>query len=109
MVRIERLMKGCELHRLVRLRQRHILTKHNKVRLRYVTGCALSVLLASWTALNNTGVTFSAYSTVSSFEVANLDFADVATTAALEPAAGADVQAVSEEDLSIPQTLQSQI
>ncbi len=105
MVSIEKLKKECELHKLIKLRQRNILTKHNRVRLRYVTGCALSVLLASYTALNNSGVTFSAYSTVSSFDVAALD---IEQPVAIEPASGTEV-ASADTDWTITRTLQNEI
>ena len=35
------------LHRLIRLRQRYIMTRANKVRLRYVTACLVSCMLAT--------------------------------------------------------------
>lgn len=106
MVSFERLKRGCELHKLVKLRQRKILTRNNKVKLRYVTGCSLSMLLAAWVGLHNTGVVFSpqSISAVPSYDVASLD-------AGIEPAAGPTVQAAAKEDdgWAITQSLQNEI
>lgn len=101
MINMDRLKKGCELHKLLKLRQRHIFTKNNKLRLRYVTGSALSLALAITFAMQDTNGAFNGVAGAPSFEVAQLD-APVMT--AVEPAAGA-----ADESWTITQNLQNQI
>lgn len=85
MVHMEDLKRWCELHRFVRLRQRYILTRHNKVRVRYVLGYSCSLAMAFAMAWTNAGTTqgpriISAYEVALSGYLMNEEAARVAQT-----------------------------
>ena len=104
LIRMDRLTKGCELHKFLKLRQRHIFTKNNKLRLRYVTGSALSLALAVSFAIQDINGAFTGVAGAPSYEVAQLE-APLMT--GVEPAAG---EVVAEpEALTITENLQNQI
>jgi murein DD-endopeptidase MepM/ murein hydrolase activator NlpD len=98
MVSMEKLRMKCELHKLVRLRKRHILTRNNRVRLRYVAGCACALGLAVTFAFNHPA---SLQGSASSYQIAALDLGDNAA----QPSAGEN----NDTAWAITQNLQNQI
>jgi murein DD-endopeptidase MepM/ murein hydrolase activator NlpD len=79
MLRTQDLIKRIALHRFLRLRQRYVFTKGNKVRLRYVLSSGLVLMSAlGFAATQITPV-------LSSLEIASADSA-----AAIEPSSGKD-------------------
>ncbi len=72
------LLNKFEFHRYIRLRQRYIVNRNNRVRLRYVAGVAASVMVAGFFALGDA----SAHFATRAYE------GSAAVYAALAPAAG---------------------